>query len=375
MACGASHADIAVILIDARHGIKIQTRRHLAILDFMSVRRLIIAVNKMDLVDWSENTFSNLEAELRSLIKGYKFSDTWIIPTSALYGANIVTRAKEMPWYSGPTFSESLRLAGIPQTARETIFRMPVQLVVREGEFRGLAGTVASGAVGVGDKIIDTVGDQSAHVARILTMDRELQTAISGQAVILQLDQDIDISRGSLLAHHGQPPHNAEHFIARIVWLSDKAFSHHSGYLIRTATDMVPVRRFQVKSLSHTDTFRDPDFADLPHSNIFDVDIQLSRPVVVDKIAVIPETARFIIVDSLSGASVGAGIVSDINDVCGSNFLDTFVLSREQLRSGICADLADEEHLSREFRRRADEAAILLNAAGVRVRIELDEFN
>jgi bifunctional enzyme CysN/CysC len=222
MASGASHADVAVMLIDARHGIKSQTKRHAALLDLFGVRRVILAVNKMDLVDWSESRFREIEADFKVLTWRFRFEATSAIPVAAVTGDNIARPSSAMPWYGGPTLLDSLNSSQASTHDMSAPFRMPVQMVLRDGQdFRGLAGTVTSGLVSVGDVVTDAVDHVSATVARISTMDGDRTSAQRGQAVALVLDRDIDISRGAVLssakAFCAQPPTSCQLSTSRSV--------------------------------------------------------------------------------------------------------------------------------------------------------------
>ena len=200
MATGASHADIAILLVDARSGVKSQTRRHAAILDLMGVTQVVLAVNKMDLVDWSEPAFRAIEADFQALADRFGFEDAAAIPVSAVLGDNVAQRSINMAWYGGPALLEHLQQAEAGVARTGGAFRFPVQLVVRDGQdFRGLAGTVASGSVAVGDEVVDAVSGRAAKVARIATMGRDLAAARAGQAVVIGLDRDLDLSRGAVL--------------------------------------------------------------------------------------------------------------------------------------------------------------------------------
>ncbi|MBN9291844.1 MAG: 50S ribosome-binding GTPase, partial [Hyphomicrobium denitrificans] len=189
MASGASHADVAIVLIDARSGVKKQTKRHTAILDLVGVKHVILAVNKMDLVGWSEDVFRKIEDDFRTLCWKFNFWDSTAIPLSAVFGDNVSAPSTNMNWYSGSTLIQHLEK--VPSRVNEagSVFRFPVQMVLRDGQdFRGLAGTVASGTVRVGDTVTDALSNASGKVVRIATFDRDLQSASAGEAVSLQLD-------------------------------------------------------------------------------------------------------------------------------------------------------------------------------------------
>ncbi len=224
-------------------GVKEQTRRHAAILHLMGVARVVLAVNKMDLVDWSQERFRDIEAEFLDLAGRFGFHEAVAIPLSAVLGDNVARRSDAMAWYRGPALLDHLQQvpARHVQSGRRT-FRFPVQMVVRDGQdFRGLAGTVTSGEIAVGDEVVDAVSGRRARVRRIVTMDGDLAQARQGHAIVLQLDTDIDVSRGAVLATPGQEPQVARSLEVRLVWLSDERFAPERGYLLRTATDLVPV--------------------------------------------------------------------------------------------------------------------------------------
>jgi bifunctional enzyme CysN/CysC len=242
MATGASHADVAILLVDARHGVKRQTRRHAAICDLVGIKKVILAVNKMDQIEWSEERYRAIEKDFLNLAANFAFAEITTIPVAALTGANVVARSAEMSWFSGPTLLEYLETVDPKAESEDAPFRMPVQLVLRAtNDFRGYAGTVTSGEIGVGDRVVDARSGLSATLIRIATMDGDLQSAKKGDAVTLVLDTDIDISRGAVLSEVSRRPVNADVIEARLVWLSEKPFDPEAGYLLRTATDLTPV--------------------------------------------------------------------------------------------------------------------------------------
>jgi bifunctional enzyme CysN/CysC len=372
MASGASHADVAIMLVDARHGVKRQTRRHAAILDIVGVKRVILAVNKMDLVDWSQEKFRAIEADFRELTLRFGFRDAIAIPVSAVGGDNVARGSEHMPWYSGPYLLEHLERIPSRDTTPSGAFRLPVQFVLRDGlDFRGLAGTVSSGRVCVGDRITDALSGKSAHVLRIATMGRDLEFAQQGQAVALQLDTDIDVARGAVLSCPQTQPTVATHIEARFVWLWETPFDPRAGYLLRTATDLVPISSLQVRALLDLETLITQPADKVAVNDIALAGLSLGRPVAVDAFSDLPGTGAILIVDATTGATVAGGVILSAKNGGAAEGASTFRLTRELLQNGICRDLGTGEDDRREFQRRANEAALLLRAAGVDVKLEL----
>jgi bifunctional enzyme CysN/CysC len=372
MASGASHADVAIMLVDARHGVKRQTRRHAAILDLVGVRRVILAVNKMDLVDWSQERFRSIEADFRELVLRFGFREAIAIPVSAVDGDNVARGSEHMPWYAGPYLLEHLERLPARDTTPTGSFRMPVQTVLRDGlDFRGLAGTVSSGRVCVGDRVTDALSGQSAHVLRIVTMGRDLEIASQGQSVALQLDIDIDVARGAVLACADTQPTVANRIDARLVWLAETSFDPRAGYLLRTATDLAPISTLAIKSLLDLETLATQPSQSCAVNDIAIAEIALGRPVAVDPFGTNPATGCFLVVDAVTGATVAGGVVAAAASAAETTAAATFVLTRDMLARGLCSDLAGGERDRAEFERRAGEAARLLQAAGVPVKLEL----
>ncbi len=372
MASGASHADVAIMLVDARHGVKRQTRRHAAILDIVGVKRVILAVNKMDLVDWSQEKFRAIEADFRELTLRFGFREAIAIPVSAVSGDNVARRADTMPWYTGPSLLEHLEKLPARDTTPAGPFRMPVQTVLRDGlDFRGLAGTVSSGRVCVGDRVTDAVSGASGHVLRIVTMGRDLEIASQGQAVALQLDTDIDVARGAVLSVHDQRPTVATKIEARLVWLWETPFDPRASYFLRTATDLVPISALSITSLLDLETLATQPAETCTVNDIALAGIALGRPVAVDPFSETPATGCFLIVDAVSGATVAGGIIASAHNGAHESEGATFRLTRDMLEKGLCRDLSDSEDDRREFQRRANEAALLLHAAGIPVKLDL----
>lgn len=371
MASGASHADVAIMLIDARHGIKTQTRRHAAILDLVGLKRVILAVNKMDLVDWSEARYRQIEHEFRSLMWRFGFREAIAIPVASVSGDNVASRSTNMSWYNGPSLLEHLEEIPSRGTEPTGAFRMPVQTVLRDSraDFRGLAGTISSGTVRVGDTVIDPVSRRSAKVQRIATMDRDYEEAIQGQAVAIQLDADIDVSRGSVLAAPEAQPIVARTIEARFVWLSETPFDKRGSYLVRTATDLVPVTNIDIKALLELESLAIHPATSCKVNDIAIADVALGRATAIDRFTEAPETGSFMLVDAITGATIAGGIVTAASpDI--QNQDNVFILTRAMLGRGLCSDLPDTPEGEAEFRRRANEVSLLLRSAGVAVEIE-----
>jgi bifunctional enzyme CysN/CysC len=377
MATGASHADVAILLVDARSGVKVQTRRHAAILDLMGVGSVVLAVNKMDLVDWSEERFRAIEGEFLALADRFGFRDAVAIPVSAVLGDNVARRSEAMPWYAGPPLFEYLQQApgrqrrGIAGATGEA-FRFPVQMVVRAGQdFRGLAGTITSGTIARGGEVVDAVSGRRARVKRIVTMGRDLDSAGAGQAVVLQLDIDLDVSRGAVLAAADAVPAAVRSFEARLVWLADEPFDRGGGYLLRTATDLVPVAALDISRHLDLAPLAERPAATCKANDIAVARVQLGRATVVEAFADQRDTGSFMLVDAVTGASVAGGVVARTHASAPKPSGDAFRLTRSLLKQGVGADLGNDAASEQELRRRANEVAILLRGAGVAA--ELDD--
>ncbi|MGE5266048.1 MAG: sulfate adenylyltransferase subunit 1 [Deltaproteobacteria bacterium] len=371
MASGASHADVAIMLIDARHGIKTQTRRHAAILDLVGLKRVILAVNKMDLVDWSESRFRQIEHDFRTLMWRFGFREAVAIPVAAVSGDNVASRSRMMPWYNGPSLLQHLEEIPSRGTEPTGAFRMPVQTVLRDtrADFRGLAGTISSGTVRVGDTVLDPVSRRTAKVQRIATMNRDFEEAIQGQAVAIQLDTDLDVSRGSVLAAPEAAPVVARTLEARFVWLSETPFEKKGSYLVRTATDLVPVTGIEIKSLLDLESLAIHPATACKVNDIAIAHVALGRATAIDRFSEAPETGAFMLVDAITGATIAGGTVTAASpDIQQQD--NVFMLTRALLARGLCSDLPNTPDAEAEFRRRANEVALLLRSAGVAVEIE-----
>lgn len=372
MASGASHADVAILLIDARHGIKTQTRRHAAILDLVGVKRVILVVNKMDLVDWSESAFRKIEADFETFSWRFGFWETTVIPTAAVSGDNVASLSQNMPWYPGPTLLEHLESLPSRVTEPTGPFRFPVQTVLRDSrnDFRGLAGTVSGGSVRVGETVVDALSKRKAKILRIATMDGDLDTASQGQAVAIQLDTDIDVARGAVLSKGDVPPIAARVLEARMVWLNEAGYDPRGSYLFRTATDLTPVSSLKISALLNLATLETHAASTCGVNDIALGTIALGRPAAIDTFSEVPETGSFMLVDAITGASVAGGVITAAKPEAAEADETTFVLTRQMLERGLNADLGGGAQAEAEFRRRANEVALILRSAGINVQIE-----
>lgn len=380
MASGASNADVAIMLVDARSGVKRQTRRHAAILDLMGVRHVVLAVNKMDLVGWDETVYRRIAADFQNLTAGFGFKGAFAIPVSAPGGDNVASRSRSTPWYDGPTLIE--HLDAVPSRVAQTTrpFRMAVQTVLRDGQdFRGLAGTVNAGRVCVGDRVVDILSGQSSRVLRIATMDRDLEIASTGQAVAIQLEHDLDIARGAILSGSAKPPAVAQRISSRLVWLSETPFDRSASYLLRTATDLVTVTGIEIEGLLDLESMETTPATAAGLNDIALAHVTLSRPVAVDRFADCPATGNVMLVDALTGASLAGGVVYDVLTVAAtrsagvlaskasSEPVTRFELTRSLL-AGLNSDLDETPAARTEAERRAAEVVKLFAAAGIDAR-------
>jgi bifunctional enzyme CysN/CysC len=373
MACGASHADAAVMLTDARHGIKEQTRRHAAILHLMGVRCAVLAVNKMDLVDWNESRFREIEQDFFAGAGKLGFDKASAIPLSARHGDNIASKSANMPWYKGQTLIDLLEGISSADQGSGQPFRMPVQTVLRDSQdFRGLAGTISSGSVRPGDMVVDTATGRSGRVLRIATMDGDLNQAVAGKAVALVLDTGLDISRGAILAAPEALPVYASSIEARIVWLASAAFKKAQAMLLRTATDLVPVTKMTITAHAGLDTLSMTPATGCAQNDIAAASISLGRPAALDCFREFRETGVFLLVDFLTGATLAAGIVStaSAHRKARQAAVPAFKITRARLEQGLCSDLDESDLGLREFKRRSRELARLFEAAGIKAVFE-----
>ena len=310
MATGASTADLAVLLVDARRGLLDQTRRHATLVSLLGIRHVVLAVNKIDLVGFDEAVFRAIEAEFASLASGLGFASVVAIPLSARFGDNIATRSARLPWYAGPSLLEHLETVDIDGTGAATPFRLPVQWVNRpDSGFRGFAGTVAGGAIRPGEPIVVAGSGRTARVARIVTYDGDLAVAEAGDAVTLVLDQEIDISRGDVLAAPHGRPEVADQLRAHLVWMADAVLVAGRSYLLKCGTRTVTASVSRVKHVLDITTQQPAATTTVGLNAIAVANLALGQPIAFDAYRDNRVTGAFILIDRFSNATVAAGMI------------------------------------------------------------------
>ncbi|WP_110630684.1 sulfate adenylyltransferase subunit CysN [Salinicola salarius] len=316
MATGASTASLAVILIDARYGVQLQTRRHSFICDLLGIRHFMIAVNKMDLVDYSEARFQEIVADYRDFADGLNVTDVRFLPISALNGDNVVNPSSDMRWFDGAPLLTQLEQIEILAVQNLHELRFPVQYVNRPNlHFRGYCGTLAAGAVEVGTEIRVEPSGQRSSVARIVTNDGDLNVAYPGQSVTLTLHDEIDISRGDTLVAANSDIEPCTAFTADVVWMHETPLMLGQEYEIKAGTRIVPGRVVRIVYQVDVNTMARSATDTLGLNGIARCQIEVTQPLVLDSYQRSPETGNFIFIDKLSNLTVGAGMVVDALNV------------------------------------------------------------
>ena len=317
MATGASTCNLAVILIDARHGVITQTRRHSFICSLLGIKHVIVAVNKMDLVDWSENKFDEIKNDFNNTVARLNFSDIHFIPLSALKGDNVVNRSKSMDWYNGPTFLSHLENVNISADRNLIDMRFPVQYVLRPDlNFRGFSGTVASGVIRKGDKVACLPSGQHSEVKEIYGVDGVQEEAFSQQSITLTLHDEIDVSRGNILVPVNNIPKIGNEFEAMIVWMHEEFAEAGKNYVFKHTTNIVPgsisnIRyKVDVNSMKRDKNENDINLK-INLNEIARCHITLHRSIAFDSYTRNRSTGAFIIIDRLTNITVGAGMIVD----------------------------------------------------------------
>jgi bifunctional enzyme CysN/CysC len=308
MAVAASNGDVAVLLVDAARGVRPQTHRHLTVCALMGVQTIIVAVNKMDLVDYSHEVFEQVMGEVRTTAARLGVQQIDGIPVSAVTGANVATKSDVMPWYKGESLLGALAVWEPVGRVADEGFRFPVQFIVRaEGNFRGYAGTVVAGSVRLGDEIVVADSGRTAKIARIVTADGDLEVARYGQAVTLTLDHEVDVTRGDILAA-GTSLQPADRFGVDMVWLGEEPLAHGRSYLLISGSRSVPATVTNVRHRLDVVSGHEHAARVLNMNDIGRVEIATDRPIPMDPYSMCRDTGGFLLVDRVTADTVAAGL-------------------------------------------------------------------
>ena len=312
MATGASTANLAIILIDARHGVLTQTKRHSFIASLLGIQHIVVAVNKMDLVDFAEERFNEIVNDYREFAGKLELSDIRFVPISALKGDNVVDASPNMPWYAGGTLMHILENVHIASDRNFIDFRFPVQYVNRPNlDFRGFCGTLTSGTVRPGDNLMVLPSRKTTKVKSITTFDGDLDEAFPPLSVTLTTEDEVDISRGDMLVHPGNVPHVDSDFDAMLVWMAETPMNASGSYLIKHATQTVNGRISDVRYRIDVNTMHRHDADTLELNEIGRVRVRLARPIAFDPYKRVKGTGSFIVIDKLTNNTVAAGMILD----------------------------------------------------------------
>ena len=312
MITGASTADLAVILIDARKGVLVQTRRHTYLCRLIGIKNFVLAVNKMDLVDYDRATYERIEAEYAAFAASVGIERFVAMPISGFKGDNIASPSGNMPWYQGPTLIEHLETVDVSTTTDAAKpFRLPVQWVNRPNlDFRGFSGLIESGTVKTGDDVRIVPSGKTSKITRITTLDGDLAEAVAGQSVTLCLADEIDCSRGNVIAAAGHPPQSADQFEATLVWMADEAMIPGRGYWLKTGAQTVSVTVHAPKYVINVNTMEHLAAKTLDLNAIGVAELATDKPVVFEPYEENAPLGRFILIDKLSNATVAAGMLN-----------------------------------------------------------------
>jgi len=311
MATGASTANLAVILIDARYGVLPQSRRHAFIATLLGIPHLVVAINKMDLMEYREEVFNAIRADFESFAEQLRARDVRFIPISALKGDNVVGPSAQTPWYSGPSLLEHLETVPIDNDLNLADLRFPVQYVIRPDlDFRGFAGQIASGVMRKGDDITVLPSGRTSRIQSIVTWDGELEEAFAPMSVTVCLEDEIDISRGDMLVHTQAAPHSGRRFEATVVWMNEKPLEPHRAYLLKHSTQIVQARVREIRHRVDINTLGHQRASQLQLNEIGVVAIEAQRPIFFDAYRKNRATGSLILIDPITNETLGAGMIS-----------------------------------------------------------------
>ncbi|MBX6376224.1 MAG: sulfate adenylyltransferase subunit CysN [Acetobacteraceae bacterium] len=311
MATGASHSSLAVILVDARKGVLVQTRRHSIICALLGIRDIVLAVNKMDLAGFDQDHFDRIVGDYVTFASTLGFRSIVPIPLSARYGDNVTQRSGNTPWYHGPTLLEHLETVEVEQDLADKPFRFPVQWVNRpDHEFRGFAGTIASGRIAVGDQVVVAASGRSSRIARIVTADGDLPSAEAGQAVTLTLTDEIDVARGDMLVPAADRPEMADQFAAHLLWMDEEPMLPGRTYLMRIGNLWTQASVTAIKHRLDVNTREEHAAKTLALNEIGFCNLSAAQRVPCDPYAENRATGAFILVDRYTNRTAGAGMIA-----------------------------------------------------------------
>jgi bifunctional enzyme CysN/CysC len=312
MATGASTADLAIILIDARHGVLTQTKRHSFIVSLLGIRHVVVTINKMDLVNYSQARFDEICEDYKQFVSRLDLPDLHFIPLAALHGENVVDPSPNMPWYRGNTLMNFLESVYIGSDRNLEDFRLPIQYVNRPNlDFRGFCGTIASGILRKGDEIMVLPSKRTSRVKRLVTQDGDLDEAFCPQSITVVLDDEVDCSRGDMIVRPGNIPKSSNQFDATIVWLNADALLPGKSYLFKHTSQTIPGQIDSLRYRVDVNTLHRSPAPELQLNEIGRCSITLSQSIYFDAYKRNRSTGAFIIIDRLTNATVGAGMITD----------------------------------------------------------------
>jgi sulfate adenylyltransferase subunit 1 len=320
MATGASNCDLAIVMIDARHGVMTQTRRHSFIVSLLGIKHVIVAVNKMDLVDFSQERYDEIVADYKEFAKQLTIPNIQFAPISALRGDNVVNPSESMPWFDGKPLMEVLETVEIAADRDLETFRLPVQYVIRPNlDFRGFAGTIASGTVKPGDEVVSLPSGKTSTVKSITTFDGDIPEASQSQAVTISLNDEIDVSRGDMLVGKNNLPMISQGLKAHVIWMTEDPLRLHKQYAIKFATKKSLGNIVKIEHKIDVNTLEKSQVEALALNDIALCDLSFDTPVIFDKYVDNRITGAFIIIDRITNGTVGAGMIAGSADLSGED--------------------------------------------------------
>jgi len=381
MATGASTADVAIVLVDARKGILDQTRRHACIAALLGIPTVIAAINKMDLVDFSQEVYDRYHRDLQALATRLEIPELIAVPVSALEGDNIVHRSQRIPWYDGPSLLELLETVPLAIERLNTGLRFPVQRVLRpHQDFRGFAGQIAAGTVRPGDEIVVLPSGRRTRVRSISTWDGELASARAPQSVVLTLEDETDLSRGEMIASVADAPHRTRHFEATVVWMNSRPLRPGATYLLKHTTQSVRAQVLEIRSRIDVEQLDERVTDQLALNDIGKIVIETSRPLLADVYRENRTTGSFVLIDPADNATAGAGMIHSIADAkeldsaANRSIRGLLVLgNRSRLASQLETSLLQEGALVLRTRAAVSSSLLTIARLGAVVLVESDE--